>query len=155
MHLDYNEPLLSMMNRLVNLHRKHVHHLLRKQDIDVYPGQPPLLEALSKHNGQSQQELADKLCIKPATLSVMLQRMEKSGLIQRSSDNKDQRISRVYLTEAGQLAHREVEKALEQIEYHCFSGFTPEEKQILHKLLLRVYHHLHDQHHCNADERSE
>ena len=41
------------------------------------------------------------VCVKPATLTVMLQRMEQAGLVERRNDTQDQRVQRVYITELG------------------------------------------------------
>ena len=124
-------------------HRNQIHALLAEKQVEVYPGQPPLLFALSRQDGQSQRELADSLQIKPATLTIMLNRMGKAGLIERQPDEKDQRVSRIYVTAKGKQAHEEVKAALKTVETTCFHGFTLEEKDLLQALLLRMYDNLH------------
>lgn len=61
-------------------------------------------------------------------MTIMLQRMEKAGLLQRKTDQRDMRFSRVYLTEKGQYLREEVELIEKQLDKECFSSFTSEEK---------------------------
>ncbi|MNN59641.1 MarR family protein [compost metagenome] len=82
--------------------------------------------------------------ITPATLNVMIARMEKTGLLERRADEADQRISRVYLTERGRLAHQEVRNMIDLMEKTSFQNFTPEEKMIFRRLLLQMYENLKD-----------
>ncbi|MDF2958273.1 MAG: transcriptional regulator [Paenibacillus sp.] len=134
------DSLHAIFMRVLRTHRHAMHNLL--QDQEVYPGQPPLLFALSKQDGQSQKELAERLHIKPATITVMLNRIEKHGLVERRPDEKDQRISRVYLTGKGRETHEEVKKALKIMEAQCFDNFTDEQKEMLRGLLLQMYENL-------------
>jgi len=135
-----SDSLHAVFMRVLRTHRHAMHNLL--QDQVVYPGQPPLLNALSEQDGQSQKELAERLHIKPATVTVMLSRLEKNELIERRPDEKDQRVSRVYLTDKGKAAHTEVKKALKVMEARCFADFTPEEEELLRKLLMQMYANL-------------
>jgi DNA-binding MarR family transcriptional regulator len=137
----YEAPSLDLVFvKVAKQHHNVVHALLSGKE--VYPGQPPLLRALAERDGQSQKELAEKLQITPATLTVMLSRMEKAGLVIRKQDEADQRISRVFLTEKGRQAHLEVKEVLEGMDALCFHGFTPEEKIIFRRLLLAMYENL-------------
>ncbi|NOU92099.1 MarR family transcriptional regulator [Paenibacillus sp. LMG 31456] len=140
--MDTHTPdsLHAVFMRVLRTHRHTMHSLL--QDQEVYPGQPPLLFALSKQDGQSQKELAERLHIKPATITVMLNRTEKNGLVERRPDEKDQRISRVYLTDKGREAHEEVRNAFKIMEAQCFENFTDEDQELLRRLLMQMYDNL-------------
>ena len=60
--------------------------------------------------GTQPEKICSRLCIKPSTVTVSLQRMEKAALIYRVADAKDKQIQRIYLTDSGKEIHREVEK---------------------------------------------
>ena len=74
------------------------------QELGIYPGQIPVLGLLAHKDGLSQREIAEKLHIKPPTVNVTVQRLEKAGFLYREADEKDQRISRIYMTEKGKQA---------------------------------------------------
>ena len=59
-----------------------------------HPGQAGVLWALGAREGISQRELADMVHAAPPTVTTMLQKMERSGLIERWADEEDQRITR-------------------------------------------------------------
>lgn len=67
----------------------------------IHPGQAMCLRQLSHMDGMTQRDLAELLHVTRPTVTVMLQKLEKSGLIDRRSDESDQRFTRIYLTQAG------------------------------------------------------
>jgi MarR family transcriptional regulator, organic hydroperoxide resistance regulator len=131
-----SESLYHIFFQVIRLHYKRTHTLLDK--IGIYPGQPPLLFILNAKEGQSQKELADKLKIKPATITVMIKRMEKANLIEKRQDSNDQRISRIFLSEEGKKACDEVKEVMKNIENECFGNFTTEESVLLRRLLMQT-----------------
>ncbi|WP_409342127.1 MarR family winged helix-turn-helix transcriptional regulator [Paenibacillus sp. MBLB4367] len=140
MNLHQTNSLTHLLVQVMKLHRHSIHLLIR--DFDVHPGQPPLLRHLSERDGQSQKELAGSMQIAPATMTVMLKRMEKAGLVYRRPDERDQRVIRVYLTKQGCEAHEAVREALRELEAKCFEHFTEEEKSSLRHMMLRAHENL-------------
>jgi DNA-binding MarR family transcriptional regulator len=134
------DSLYHIFLEILRLHYYRTHVLL--DEVGVYPGQPPMLFVLSKEDGQSQKELANKLNLKPATITVMLKRMEKANLVERRQDPEDQRVSRVYITEKGKKVYKKVNKIMKNLEEECFGNFTVEEKVILRRLLMQIRENL-------------
>jgi DNA-binding MarR family transcriptional regulator len=125
-----------ILGQFIKAHRQTTFMHLAK--LGLYPGQPPVLSVLAKKDGCSQKELVDSLSVKPATITVTLRRMEKSGLLERKSDTKDLRKSKVYITEKGKELHSKVEDITKSIEKDCFIGFTQEEKILLRRFLIQM-----------------
>lgn len=136
------DSLYHIFSQVIRLHYYRTHKLLEK--IGVYPGQPPMLMALHIKDGQSQKELSDKLNIKPATITMMLKRMEKFDLVERKVDAEDQRVIRVYLTEQGKNLSKEAIQVIKIINQECFSNFTEEEKVLLRRLLMQMKDNLEE-----------
>ncbi|WP_246582736.1 MarR family winged helix-turn-helix transcriptional regulator [Clostridium mobile] len=136
------DSLYHVFSQVIRLHYYRTHKLLEK--IGVYPGQPPMLMALHIKDGQSQKELSDKLNIKPATITMMLKRMEKFDLVERKVDSEDQRVTRVYLTEQGKKLCKEAIQVIKIINGECFSNFTEEEKILLRRLLMQMRDNLEE-----------
>lgn len=130
------DSLTYIFTQVIRLHYHRSHALL--EQIGIYPGQPPLLFALWRKDGQSQKELAKCLHIKPATITVMLGRMEKARLVERRSDPEDQRVSRVYLTEHGKDILKEVKQVVEILEAESFANFTAEESMLIRRLFMQM-----------------
>jgi DNA-binding MarR family transcriptional regulator len=119
----------------------HLHHLRAHQlleGIGLYRGQPPVLFALWDQEGLTQTELCARLKISAATVTKMLQRMEKSGFIQRHPDTQDQRVTRVYLTDTGRAIRSQVEEIWKTMQANAFLNFTAEELDLMRLFLIRV-----------------
>ena len=67
----------------------------------------------------------------------MIQRVEKAGFVQRKADESDQRVSRVYLTDAGRAIQMQMASALQKLETETLRGFSPQECDLLHDSLVR------------------
>ena len=114
----------------------------RWNDIGLYRGQPFVIEALSGGEGMSQTELAAAMHVQPATMTHMVQHMQRAGLIERKLDELDRRVWRVFLTDAGRALSRPVEGVCRAVGKQALDGFTVEECDILQSLLLRVQDNL-------------
>lgn len=133
-------PLQMAFIRAAKLHRQMVHSTLSTKD--VFPGQPALLLHLSKKDGQSQKELAELMQVTPATVNVMIGRMEKTGLLVRRPDEEDLRVSRVYLTEKGREVHQIITEEMNRMEAISFSGFTEADQDAFRRLLMKMHDNL-------------
>lgn len=72
----------------------------------TYP-QYLVLMALWEKDEQTVNDLVDRLLLETNTLTPLLQRMEKAGIIQRTPDSKDKRKVIIRLTEKGKtMEHR-------------------------------------------------
>lgn len=112
------------------------------EPLGLYKGQPHVIELLFAQDGLSQGELGAALRLQPATVTKMVQRMEQAGFVERRPDERDQRVSRVYLTAAGRGVRPELEAIWDELAGAMFAGFTPEEQAQLDGLLRRVCENL-------------
>jgi DNA-binding MarR family transcriptional regulator len=114
-------------------------------EIGLHVGQDMILRQLWPAEGCTQSELADRLCIQPATVTKMLQRMEQTNLIQRRGDPDDQRVSRVYLTDQGRALLQPYEEAWAKLEQYLLEGLSLEERVLLRRLLIQLQNNLSTQ----------
>lgn len=117
--------------------------------IGIHCGQGIALRQLWQEDGVTQSELAHRLHIAPATVTIALQRMEKSGLIERCPDEQDQRVSRVFLTEKGRSLRKKIEQNWRKLEEQALFGFSEEEREAVHGYLRRIRANLDD---CKHDQ---
>jgi DNA-binding MarR family transcriptional regulator len=66
--------------------------------------------------GLRQSALASRLGVEPATVTRMVQRLERSGLIERRRDQHDARVSRVHPTPRSRLLEPAVRRAWSQLD---------------------------------------
>lgn len=130
------ESLDRLFAQICRLKHARVRTLL--EALGLYRGQPSVLHALWEEEGLTHTELARHLRVQPATITKMIQRMEKAGFVERRPDLHDQRVSRVYLTEAGHAIRAEVQQVWRALEVEAFAGFTQEERLLLQRFFLQI-----------------
>jgi DNA-binding MarR family transcriptional regulator len=128
--------LHSLFVQMCRLKHARIHTLL--EGLGLYRGQPSVLQALWEQEGLMHTDLARRLQVQPATITKMLQRMEKTGFVERRPDPNDQRVSRVYLTAAGHAVRADVQQVWRQLEEEAFAGFTPEEQVLVRRFFLLI-----------------
>lgn len=106
--------------------------------IGLRPGQPPMLWHIFKEEGLSQRELAKRLQVKPPTVNVSLQRMERADYICRRQDEKDQRVSRIYLTEKGRRLAGQIGEIMKADEARITRDLTEAEVCLLSRFLKQM-----------------
>jgi DNA-binding MarR family transcriptional regulator len=90
---------------LGRLHRQLMHRSFMKQG--VHPAQAMCVAVLAHRGELAQSELADALILSRPSVTRLLQRMERGGLVERRPGDADQRQTFVRLTTAGlELEHR-------------------------------------------------
>ncbi len=83
-------------------------------------------------------ELADHSSVSRATITGLLDTMEKSGLVTRTPDPNDRRASRVSITPRGRTLLEKVQPQLFQWTARCLAGFSARERKQLVSLLRKT-----------------
>ena len=112
------------------------------KEFRVHPGQAFLLKILNVQDGLSQKELAEHIGVKPPSITVMLKKLESECHIEKKQDDKDQRITRIFITESGKKLAAKVNSALYEMEEQAFSNMTELEIMMLRRLLLQMKENL-------------
>jgi DNA-binding MarR family transcriptional regulator len=136
----WQETIGYMLAQTCKRLRAHLHGAL--EEIGLYRGQHFILHVLWENEGLMHSELAARSCVQPATITNALQRMEKAGLVERRPDEEDQRVSRVYLTDAGRSMHGKAERAWREMEARAFAGLSQADQETLQELLTRIQENL-------------
>lgn len=64
-------------------------------------GQPKILDYLKDHDGSNQKEIARACFLEAGSLTIILNKMEEKGLIERRILNGNRRSFHIFLTEEG------------------------------------------------------
>lgn len=110
--------------------------------IDMHVGQENLVYRLAAEEGVSQAQLAGALCLDASTVTKMLVRLERDGVVERRPDVEDARISRVYLTPRGRALVEPVLDVWRQLEARITRGLSEAELLLLRRLLLHILDNL-------------
>ena len=116
----------------------------RLSDTGLSSGQPKILDYLREHDGESQSEIARANQIEPASLTTLINGMEKKGLVERRRLGTDRRSYHIYLTEKGREVCGRVTEAFAELEREAFPASEPGENYAFQKELEEIYHRLKD-----------
>ncbi len=129
------------------LERKHstaVDNLLTKNGISNI-GQPVILSILSQQKDgtiESQKELARRLRVSPATVTVSLKSMERDGYVKKLSNAEDLRCKPISITEKGMRAARLIDQVFETLDHGMYMGFNPQELELISNFYKRMIDNL-------------
>ncbi len=112
------------------------------KDSGVYFGQPPILEYIDEKGACTQNELAKALGVSPASIAVSVKRMQKSGLIEKITDDNDLRCNRISTTEKGKRLTKEIHSKFDLVDRMAYAGFSNEELVELKMYLDRICNNL-------------
>ena len=123
------------------------HHCIRRMvgPLGLSRGQQHIILAIAEREGAAQSELAAAIPIRPASMTCALQRLERAGFIERRNDPDDQRISRVYLSEAGRQFLFPLRQTVNALHERALQGFAPEEIRTLRGYLERICDNLSEE----------
>lgn len=107
-------------------------------EFGITRGQYGVLACLWKHETLTPKEIANILRVENSTISGVLDRMQKRGLIDRILDPNNRRSIRVKPTAAGMAIKEPVQKRIEELNDMVFKEFTPQEREEVLNLLTRI-----------------
>ncbi len=110
--------------------------------IGMHRAQATVLCRLYVQDGMTQSEIGDQLSVQGATVTNMLQRMEESGLVTRRRDLDDNRLVRVYLSEAGRLKERAITEQFLKLESTVFEGISEDDRALFCRILRQMLHNM-------------
>lgn len=118
-------------------------------------GSAGVLRVLESRDGMSQRDLADLLHLSRPTVTGILQTMEKAGLIARRRDEKDQRLTRVYLTDEGRAMNERLRRVLADYINETFAPLSETDRRELEQLLDRLAENTERSLHAHAASTPE
>ncbi len=131
-----------LFKELLNRHRCAHHRMVER--LGLYYGQPFMLMTLLRSGEISQKELSRMMHNTPASVAVSVKRMEKAGMLTKTTDENDLRVNKITLTEKGE------EMAVKCRDSFCFvdeqmtKGFSEEELKTLENFYERMIQNLED-----------
>lgn len=138
----------QLFHALERRHHTAVDSLLNKNGLSGI-GQPAILSILSQQeNGtiDSQKELARRLRVSPATMTVSLKSMERDGYVKKLSNAEDLRCKPITITEKGLRAAKLIDEVFETLDHGMYRGFSPEELEKISEFYRRMIENLSTPH---------
>lgn len=133
-------PVSHAIFRLARLHRMTAGQLLRRTGL--HPNQELLMMQLWEAGPQRQADLVAVLDSDSATITRMIQRLERAGFVRRSPSPVDRRAVIVEPTAASQALRHDVEQVWRRLEEVTVHGLDDEDRAETLRVLQRMEHNL-------------
>jgi DNA-binding MarR family transcriptional regulator len=116
------------------------HRLLEEQGMTHAGWQ--LLLALDGTDGLTQREAAERCYVTPATITGVVDTLEREGLVARERGTADRRVVRVHLTDTGRKRLGATKRAAAKGMAAVFGDVTPREEAVVRRFLVRTVERL-------------
>lgn len=126
--------------------------LYRLKGTGLTIGQPKILDYLQEHDGSSQKEIARGCHIEPGTLTSLLNRMEKNGLVERRMLEGNRRSIYIYLTDHGKAQAQLVKQAFAEMEKDAFYGIEDEDRSQFLELFSQIHQNISEHFYQKKEE---
>jgi len=104
-----------------------------------------MLASIRRYPGSSQGLLASWLEVEAITAGRMIDRLEKTGLVQRRHDPADRRTWRLFLTDEAERLMDQLSACAKDVFDEALDGFSAEDRDHLQSLLERLRTNLSDE----------
>lgn len=97
---------------------RHLNHFIdarAQHELGLTGAQTRLMVRLMRHEGISQADLAADMEVRPISLSGLIDKLARQGLVERRSDAHDRRINRLYLSTKGRAIAAGINEFREEI----------------------------------------
>jgi DNA-binding MarR family transcriptional regulator len=122
-------PLYACARKIVNLYTPFF------KPLGITYTQYIVFMVLWARDGLSVRELGERLYLDSGTLTPLLKKMQAAGYVRRVRSEEDERITRVFLTDAGRAMREKCREIPLQLSRSV--DFTPDEARTLYDLLYR------------------
>lgn len=140
MEMDLDNALGYMIEKTEQALKRGTRQLYRRHGVDITPYQWVILYRLWEEDGLSQSDLAARSFSDAATVTRVLDVMERKDLVRRESDGRDRRAVRVVLTAMGRSLQKTVPAIMSQYLRHYTQDVSPEDLATTMAVLRKVHH---------------
>ena len=118
-------------------------------------GQWKILAMLSREDGLTQKEIADRCEVEGPTLIPIIDKMEKEGVVTRKVDSEDRRINRIFLTTKADATWNSLVDCSMQVRKSSIRDIPEEQVKIMLDVLEKISQNLMTDfgvdHYCNPN----
>jgi DNA-binding MarR family transcriptional regulator len=130
------DSLGYLVNRVARSLAQQLAEELRPTGVAI--GQWAVLLFLWARDGMSQADLSRAVAIEPPTMVRTIDRMVRDGLVTRTADASDGRVSRIHLTERGRSLRDELIPRAVTVNAATLGALSTSEARTLQRLLVKL-----------------
>jgi len=120
--------------------RTYLKKMMVKENVKVTTAQAGILFLLKQKDGRTMSELSQILSIDNSTITGLVDRLEKTGLVRRNASIHDRRTSQVFIRPQGIEEVDKAKRVIRMVNQEIKNGFSAEELDSFNRILRSFFH---------------
>lgn len=120
--------------------RTYLKKMMTKENVRVTTAQAGILFLLKQKDGRTMSELSQILSIDNSTITGLVDRLEKTGLVRRNASPHDRRASHVFVNPQGIEEVDKAKRVIRMVNQEIKNGFSAEELDSFNRILRSFFH---------------
>lgn len=139
---NYNNCMSAILSLISKIHEKGnrfiIEELKNNGAEGLVPSHGDILVCLYKNSKMTMKDIANCIHRTKPTVTVLIDKLEKLGYLKRELSDKDNRCTYIVLTQKGEDFRVIFEKISEELNKMLYKNLSPEESELIEKLLRKV-----------------
>ena len=119
--------------------RTYLKKMMTKENVRVTTAQAGILFLLKQKDGRTMSELSQILSIDNSTITGLVDRLEKTGLVRRNASPHDRRASHVFINPQGIEEVDKARRVIRMVNQEIKNGFSAEELDSFNRILKSFF----------------
>ena len=131
--------ILSLISKIHEKGNRFIIEELKNNGAEgLVPSHGDILVCLYKNSKMTMKDIANCIHRTKPTVTVLIDKLEKLGYLKRELSDKDNRCTYIVLTQKGEDFRVIFEKISEELNKMLYKNLSPEEAELIEKLLRKV-----------------
>ena len=140
MEMPPDDRLIYLLFTAQQKLRTYLKKMMTKENVRVTTAQAGILFLLKQKDGRTMSELSQLLSIDNSTITGLVDRLEKTGLVRRDASPHDRRASHVFINPQGIEEVDKAKKVIRMVNQEIKNGFSAEELDSFNRILKSFFH---------------
>ncbi len=134
--IEAENRLIYLVTATARLVTNHLRDRLRASGVEITPSQVTMMFLLDQSQGLTMTEISRAVVADNAAVTRLVDRLEKAGLVARTADPSDRRVSLIVLTDRGRRETRAAARVAGSLNREIRDAMTPHELEIFTGTLI-------------------
>ena len=140
MEMPPDDRLIYLLFTAQQKLRTYLKKMMTKENVRVTTAQAGILFLLKQKDGRTMSELSQILSIDNSTITGLVDRLEKTGLVRRGASLHDRRASHVFINPQGLEEVDKAKRVIRRVNQEVKNGFSAEELESFSRILRSFFH---------------
>lgn len=134
--LKAEDRLIYLVTATARLLTNHLRDRLRAAGVEITSSQVAMMFLLDKSRGLSMTDISRAVVADNAAVTRLVDRLERAGLVERTADPGDRRVSIIVLTDRGRRETKAAAKVVRALNREIKASLTAEELEVFIEAMI-------------------